>query len=122
MKIVVNHRILSSGERIKLLRTMKLTIIFLTISALQVSAIGYSQGITISKNNISLEEALLIINKQTGYLYFANHRILQKAKRFDLHVENGTLSHVLAICFADQPLTYIIKDSVILVKEKPSAT
>jgi TonB-dependent starch-binding outer membrane protein SusC len=122
MKIVVNRPVPKFGDRVKLLRIMKLTIILLTIAALQVSAHGYSQGITISKKNLSLEEALVAINKQTGYLYFANHGTLQKAKRFDLHVLNASLKQVLGICFEDQPLTYTIMDSVILIKEKPGTT
>jgi TonB-dependent starch-binding outer membrane protein SusC len=103
----------------KLLVVMKLTAILLLIGCLQVSANGFAQGkITLRKVNASLEEVLLEINKQTGVLYSANNETLQKAKPIDINVKNEDLQKVLGICFEGQPLTYSLRDNIIIVKEK----
>jgi TonB-linked SusC/RagA family outer membrane protein len=99
---------------------MKLIIILLLFTCLQVSAKGYSQTVTISKNNASLEEVLLEINKQTGYSYSINADVLKTAKRIDVHVKNASVAEVINICLKDQPLSYLINNNVIIIKSKSS--
>lgn len=97
---------------------MKLTAIFLTIFCVQVCASGYAQRVTINKVDASLEDILLEINKQTGYSYSANTTILTKSKKVSLHVKDADLKTVLDECFKNQPLSYSIKENIIVVKGK----
>jgi TonB-linked SusC/RagA family outer membrane protein len=99
---------------------MKLTAFLLLIGCLHVSANGFAQGkITMRKSNATLEEVLLEINKQTGVLYSANNETLQKAAPININVKDEDLQVVLGICFKGQPLTYSLKENIIIVKEKP---
>jgi TonB-linked SusC/RagA family outer membrane protein len=99
-------------------RIMRLITILLLAGFLQVSANGYSQKITIRKNNASLENILLDITRQTGYSYSASNSVLQTAKPVNIEVTNAELEEVLELCFKGQPLTYVVRDRIIIVKEK----
>src|ERR1700744_4521801 len=103
---------------VKMLLLMKgLMAILLTVS-LQVSATGLSQTVTIEKKNVTLEQGFEILQQQTGYTFVFNSHMLAQAKRVTVHAKNATIEQVLTICFKDQPLTYIIQDKTIVVKEK----
>ena len=97
---------------------MRLTAILLLTSSLYVSATGLSQTVTISEKNARLEDVFDILQKQTGYNFMFNSHMLAKAKRVTVRARNASVEQVLAQCFKDQPLTYIIQDKVIIVKEK----
>jgi TonB-dependent starch-binding outer membrane protein SusC len=103
---------------IQTLRIMKLVAVFMLAVLLQLGAKGYSQKVTIDRNNASLEDILLDINKQTGISYSANSGTLGKAKRISIHISNASIIEVLDVCFKGQELTYLIRGNVIIVKEK----
>ncbi|WP_090996742.1 TonB-dependent receptor [Pedobacter insulae] len=96
---------------------MKLTIVLLLATSLQfVSAKTFGQKINLVRNNVTLEAALMEIQKQTGYNFFYSQELLKNAKPFDISVSNSSLKEVLAICFKGQPLTYILNKKTIVVK------
>jgi TonB-linked SusC/RagA family outer membrane protein len=103
-------------------RIIRMTIIFVLVIHLQADAHGFSQTITIDKKNASLEEILVEINKQTGYLYSANNEVVKKAKRIDIQVNDATIEEALIICFKDQPLIYVVKDNMIIIKDAPTGS
>jgi len=96
---------------------MKLVIILLVISLCLLNSVVYSQKLTIVRNNATLEEILLDINRQTGYYYSANSQVLESAKCVSIDVKNAELDHVLTVCFKDQQLVYSIRGNIILVKK-----
>jgi TonB-dependent starch-binding outer membrane protein SusC len=102
----------------KLLLIMKLTAILLLTAALHVNAAGLSQKVTISKKNATLEQVLETLQQKTGYNFVFNSNALKKAKRVDIEVTNAAVEDVLDICFKDQPFTYVIRNKVIVIKEK----
>ena len=97
---------------------MRLTTILLLSACLQVSANGFSQVVTLSEKNISLQKVFKQIHKQTGYQFFYEDEMLNKAGRINIKVKDKSLEKVLAICFKDLPLSYSIVDNVITVKQK----
>lgn len=99
-------------------RIMRLTIVFLIISLLQVSARGYTQNITLSKKQISLKRVFAEIEKQSGYQFFYNEKLLAKASKVSLSLRNATLAKTLDACFENQPFTYSILNKTIIIKEK----
>ena len=101
----------------KTLLIMKLTV-FLLLVIMHVSATGLSQKISIVKKNASLEEVFELLQKQSGYDFLFSSQILAKAHRVDIEAHNATVREVLDQCFKNQPLTYIIHDKTIIVKEK----
>jgi len=106
----------------KLLLIMKLTTFFILIACLQVHAKGYSQQVTLSEKNTPLQKVLKGIEAQTGYVFFYEKAILEKAKPVTINVQNAKLEEVLEECFRNQPLIYSIVGTTIVLKPKPSTT
>lgn len=89
---------------------------------LQIGIIGYSQTVTMTVKNESLEKVFMEIQKQTGYGFAYKTEILKKGKAVDIDVKQASLENVLAICFKDQPLSYTIVDRVIVISKKEENT
>jgi TonB-linked SusC/RagA family outer membrane protein len=106
----------------KTLMIMKLTVILLTAFCLQVSARGYTQGITLSEKEATLKKVINEISKQSGYNVFYNQDALLQSKKVTIDVINISLKDALELCFKDQPLTYTITGKTIIVKLKEEPT
>ncbi|MBO9591951.1 MAG: TonB-dependent receptor [Niabella sp.] len=91
----------------------------LLAACLQVKANGYSQTVSLSGTNISLEKLFKEIKKQTGYDFWYEGKLIRKAKKVDIRVTNAPLVQVLNSCFLDQPLTYSIVEKTVVVKPRP---
>ncbi|TAN13376.1 MAG: SusC/RagA family TonB-linked outer membrane protein [Chitinophagaceae bacterium] len=119
------HAIKKAGNSVfrlfslKNLLVMKLVIILLIASCLQVAAKpGEAQTVTLSGNNIRLGRIFKEIRKQTDYQFFYKDEYLKFAKPVDIHVTNVSVKEALDICFRDQPLSYsILNNKIIVVKE-----
>lgn len=102
----------------KAIRIMKLTTVFIIVACLQVSARVYSQRVTLSGKNISLQKVFGEIKKQTGYQFFYADRTLKSAKTVSLNLKRVPLEQALNIIFKNQPLTFGISENTIVVKRK----
>src|SRR5258708_19637402 len=102
----------------KMLSIMRLAGMLLVTVSFPVSATGLSETVRIYKSHGSLEQMFEILQQQTGYSFMFNSHMLDKAKKVTIRVSNGSVEDVLAICFRDQPFTYVIHEKVIVVKEK----
>lgn len=99
------------------LLAMKLTVMLFLI-AFHVSAGGYTQVVTLHKKNAPLAEIFKEIRQQTGYDFFYELTWLEKAKPVNISVNNIPLTDALNLCFKDQPLTYTITGTTIVLKLK----
>lgn len=99
------------------LLAMKLTVMLFLI-ALHVSAGGYTQVVTLHKKNAPLTEVFKEIRQQTGYDFFYELTWLEKAKPVNIDVSSIPLTDALNQCFKDQPLTYTITGTTIVLKLK----
>ncbi|WP_052496073.1 SusC/RagA family TonB-linked outer membrane protein [Pedobacter lusitanus] len=97
---------------------MKVTFVLLFSVLMHVSAAGLAQKININKKNSALPEIFNDLGKQSGYQFFYNERLLEKAKKVNLKIQDGTLDETLKLCFKDQPFSYEIIDKTVVVKEK----
>jgi hypothetical protein len=100
-----------------MLLVMKFTFLLL-IACLQVSAAGLAQTISLAEKNASLLSIFEAINRQTGYEFLYDADVLAGANPVDITVTNATLEEVLSICFKQQPLTYVISEKTIVVKQR----
>lgn len=99
---------------------MRMTIVLLFIACLQVSAKnGYTQSVTLTVKNAPLEKVFKELKKQTGYDFWYENKLLNRAKRVDLNVRDISLEQALDECFKDQPFAYSIVDKIIVVQLKP---
>jgi TonB-linked SusC/RagA family outer membrane protein len=104
---------------LKFLLTMKLTLVILTVTFMQVSAASFAQKITLSEKNAPFEKILDELKKQSGYNFLYNTPMLSEAKPVSIEVTNSSIEDVLTLCFKGQPLDYTIKSNTIVIKRKP---
>ena len=97
---------------------MKLTAIILLATALQVSANGYSQKVSLSVKDGSLKKVFWQIKKQTGYLFFCNADWLQKSENVTIQVKDVSIEEALEIVFRNQPLEYSIVNKTVVIRLK----
>ncbi len=102
----------------KLLLTMKLVTVLLTVTFLQAGAMGYAQHVTIQVKRATIAQVLEQIQRQTGYDFLYNSTHLKGTKSVDLSFNNAPLNEVLEACFSGQPLTYRIENTTVLVHRK----
>ncbi|HMF74000.1 MAG TPA: SusC/RagA family TonB-linked outer membrane protein, partial [Flavitalea sp.] len=98
---------------------MKLIIILLTASILQVSAATYAQQISINVKQASLQQVFKKLRKQSGYNFLYDSDMLSNARPVSFSLNNASLDDVLKACFADQPLTYVINQNTVIVRSRP---
>src|SRR5919206_833809 len=87
----------------KALLIMKLSIILLLATILQVSAKSYAQKITLSEKNAPLEKVLKEIREQSGYDFFYNSKLIKEANPVSINVRNTELEEVLKLALSGQP-------------------
>jgi len=102
----------------RIFRIMKLTFIFLFALILNVSAESFSQKVTYSGENVSLEKVFASIKKQTGYGFFFQEELYSIARPVTINVVDEELSTVLTDVFKNQPLDFSIKNKTILISKK----
>ena len=120
MQLISNYKT-PPGVRslqIKILLIMKLATCLMLFTCLQVGAKGVAQKVTLNENKASLEKVLKKIGYQTGYTFLYENKVLEKASRVTLKVNEASLDQALNLCFKDQPLTYKIFESTVVIKEK----
>ncbi len=102
----------------KLLISMKLVVVLLTITCLQAGAKGYAQNVTIHVRKATIADVLEQIQQQTGFDFLYNSAHLNGTKTVNLNFRDAPLPTVLEACFAGQPLTFQIDNKTVLVRRK----
>src|SRR5260221_7146456 len=103
---------------IKTLRVMKLVITLTLAACLKASAKGYSQTITLSLKNVSLEKAFVEIQKQSAYSFFYTKEQLANTSDVTIIVKDASINEVLEVCFKNQPVSYAVAEKYIILKRK----
>lgn len=103
----------------KPLLVMKLTLLLLTATLLQVSAATYAQKVTLKVKKASIREVFEKIQAQTNYDFLYNAEDLKGLHNVTLKVDDMPLKEALDICFHDQPLSYTISNTSILITKRP---
>ena len=92
----------------KIVLTMKLVTLLLMATLSQVTAIGYSQKISLEKRNVSIETAFKAIENQTDYLFLYDKLDLPSSRLVSVSIKNATIDQTLNQLFQDLPLSYKI--------------
>jgi TonB-linked outer membrane protein, SusC/RagA family len=101
---------------------MKRSTLLLMAGFLLIHASALCQVISYSGKNVSLEQLIPIIEKQTGYTVFCNKEILQQSKQVSVHAESMPLEKFLDLVLNGQPMRYDIQGKTIFIKAKEPAT
>ncbi|PPL01462.1 TonB-linked outer membrane protein, SusC/RagA family [Parapedobacter indicus] len=102
----------------KLLILMNLTVLFLTVACLQVSALGFAQKITLSVKNVPLSETFSAIEQQSEYKFFYDNKLVKKIRNISVDLHNVAVTEVLDELMKNQSLTYSIVDHTIVIQRK----
>lgn len=101
----------------KRLITVKLSIIFLLLGAMHVSAAS-AQKISISQKNAPLEKVLGEIERQSGYQVWYEEGTLPSGEVVSIAVKNASLEEALNACLNGRHLKWtIIQKTIVLKKE-----
>lgn len=101
---------------IKFLLHMKLTIAFILITSLQLSAKTYSQQrITLKLQSTELKTALKQIEKKSMYRFLYNNDVLTAEQKINIDANNTLVTDVLNNLFSNTSLTYRILDNNLVV-------
>ena len=101
---------------------MKLTTILLIIAFVQASAKGFSQKVTLTEKDATVENILRDLKQQTGYVFVTNNVDLTKFQ-INVDVKNVNIIQALTACFKGLPLDYKIVDKTVIIEERnPTAT
>lgn len=118
----LNHCWRSQEKRkflIKTLLIMKLTVFILLVLALQVSARGYTQSVTLSVKNTPLQQVFEQVKKQTGLSFLWDEATLKDTRPVTISLTNAPIKEVLDACVKNQPITYTIIQNMVVIKIKP---
>ncbi len=97
---------------------MRLTVILLTAFCVQVSARSWSQEITFSGKNVSLEKILQEVKKQTGFLAVYNESLLTVSNPINISCTNMPLNEFMAEVLKDQSIQFSIRENTIILEKK----
>ncbi|HVK47809.1 MAG TPA: carboxypeptidase-like regulatory domain-containing protein, partial [Pseudobacter sp.] len=101
---------------------MKLTMFFMLVAALSVSATTKSQTVSLSGKNLPLLSVFNTVEKQTGYVLFANQSVFEHSRTVSVDAKNMPLEAFLKQVLKDQPIDFFIKDKTIVLKKKATTS
>jgi len=97
---------------------MRLSIILLVSSFMQLSAAGFAQKVTLSTKKAPLKIVLARLSQQTGYDFVYTEQLLKTAGPVTIAVKNTELPDVLEQVFKEQPLSYILDSKTVILKAR----
>src|SRR5882762_5652318 len=90
-------------------RVMRLTVFLLTAALIHVHASGTAQEISLTGKDLTLKLIFTAIEKQTGYVVFADENSISGAGKVSVSVHNMPLKNFLNTVLKNQPLEYVIQ-------------
>jgi TonB-linked SusC/RagA family outer membrane protein len=99
----------------KLLLVMNLTTFLLIATIMQVSAGSFAQNITLTKNNITLDQFFREIRKQTGYSVYYSDKVLNDNNIVNVEFKATPIEEALKIVLEGKSLSFDIKDRNITI-------
>ncbi|GAA4802198.1 TonB-dependent receptor [Olivibacter ginsenosidimutans] len=99
-------------------RMTRLTVLFLTLTGLQIAQAGYAQQVSLHVKQASLKQVIEELSKQSGYTFFYDQKYLAQANPVSIQVNNQPITNVINQVFANQPFVFEIVDQTITLKPK----
>ncbi|RZM20781.1 MAG: SusC/RagA family TonB-linked outer membrane protein [Pedobacter sp.] len=97
---------------------MRLTTVLLIATLMQLSAATFGQRITMNQENVPLKTLFKEIRKQSGFNFFYDGRVVSPNLKSSIKVSNVSVDEALKMVLANLPLTYEIKDKLIIITKK----
>lgn len=103
----------------KLIMRLKIMFLLLFLGLIQVSANTFAQKVSISASRITIQDLLKKVEIQTGYRILYNAKTLSNIDPIAINVKNVSLAQALEIALKDKPITYLINQKTVVIKNKP---
>jgi len=97
---------------------MKLTTFFILAAFLQVSAATFAQRVTLTQKRATLDQIFTAIHKQTGYDVLWSADKISNIPTRDVNFKDADFREVLDEVLEHLPLTYVVTDKTVLIKER----
>lgn len=110
--------LLSPAFKKRIILRIKLIAIVSLAACMHIYAKGFSQNVSISRNNISLEKLFKKLQDQSGYIFWYESKLLDGRPGVNVHLKDVGLESALGIILEELPLTYQIVDNAVIIKEK----
>ena len=104
---------------IKKFLLMRLTTILLLLAFLNVKANSYSQKVTLSEKNASLEKIFSELSKQTNYKFVYTKAEIDKGIKIDLNVKGRDIPMCLKSVLRDSRSDILFLKNYVVIKYKP---
>ncbi|WP_439181950.1 SusC/RagA family TonB-linked outer membrane protein [Carboxylicivirga taeanensis] len=102
---------------------MRLTMVMLIVSLMQISASSYSQSktsITLKIKNVSVEEALKTIQNNLGIDIYFQSEMIPSGTKVDIDTESASIGEIMDVVLSQTGLTYrMIDDNIVIVPQSP---
>ncbi|MEO7214689.1 TonB-dependent receptor [Mucilaginibacter sp.] len=99
--------------------SIKLTVIILMITILQVGATGFAQEVSLNVKNTPVKKVLNQLTKQTGYNFLCDASIIKATSPVTINANKAALKSVLEQCFANLPAEIIFGDNnTVVIKHR----
>lgn len=97
---------------------MRFVILFLLVSAMQVTAGVYSQEakVTLQVENASFESVIRLLEKSTDYTFLYEDRHVEGVQHLNLHYNGADIKEVLNACLKGTNLTYKLINRTIIIQ------
>jgi len=103
---------------LKQLGVLKLILLFVLLTCVQLSASAYSQNrITVNLQSVDLKKALTVIERKSNYRFMYNESVITNKPKVDLNVKDADIRDVLKIVLVNNGIQYsILNNNLIVLK------
>ena len=102
----------------KFLLALKLVLVLLFFSLVNVSASSFGQSVTLNGKDITIERVIREIKKQTGYNVLWSDNQADSRFKIEANFNNAPIAEVMEKILSGKGLTYLIEEKTIIVKAK----
>lgn len=117
MKIIYQNAELVCLLRRKIIRTMKLVVLFTLIAVIQLRAEVHSQSFSFNETNTTVRQMFKQIEKSSNYSVFYRLDQVKLDQKINVVINDGTIENVMVQVLINQPLTFEVVDEIIVIKQ-----
>lgn len=111
------------GKSLKKIKLhLRSIIIFLMLTSISIGTNVYSQSknVTLNVKDVTVRDALKVLEKETGYTFLYKNEVLQNKSRISINTKDRELESLLKEILFSRGLNYTIDDNVIIITNNAS--
>lgn len=97
---------------------MRLTMLFLLMTFVSLTATALGQRTTIKLDNVDLQVAFNEIKQKMGYTFVYNNQVVKNVGKVSVNVTSSDIKYILAKCLEGTSLDFYIEDNIVVIKSK----